>query len=376
MIAYGAALAGGFALLILGAGWLVKGSSRLALGAGISPLVVGLTVVAFGTSAPELAVSVAAAFSGASTLSVANVVGSNIFNVLCILGLSALVAPLVVKRQLVRLDVPVMIGASVLLYVLAVDGTIGIWDGLLLAGLVVVYTLFLIRIARGEKAKAAAAVGDIEAAGPVAARRMSLLPNLGLIGAGVAALVLGSRWLVHGAVGAARVFGVSEAVIGLTVVAAGTGLPELATSVVAALKNERDISIGNIIGSNIFNILSVLGFSGLAARGRLAVAPDVLSADLPLMIVVVLACLPLFRAGYVLSRAKGALFLGSYALYIAWTVMRATTSPALRVFNGVMFDLVLPAMIIGVIVSLILSLRKEEAGQRGDQGGSHEPSAD
>lgn len=366
MIGHWAALAGGLVLLIIGAGWLVKGASRLALAAGVTPLVIGLTVVAFGTSAPELAVSVAAAYSGASTLSVANVVGSNIFNVLCILGLSALVAPLVVDRQLLRLDLPIMTGGACILFFLAADGLIGDLDGLLLAGLIIAYTVFHVAEARRAKAGTLAATAEAEVAGPASAKRMSLLPNLALIVLGIAGLVLGSHWLVRGAVGLARAFGVSEAIIGLTIVAAGTGLPELATSVVATLKGERSLAIGNIVGSNIFNVFSVLGLSGLAARPGLAVAPEVLASDIPLMILVSLACLPLFRSGYVLSRAKGALFLGSYALYIAWTLMRAAASPALGVFNRIMFDLVLPAMIIGVVVSLVLSLRKEEAGRRGD----------
>ncbi len=361
MIAHFAVLAAGLAVLILGADWLVKGASRLALAAGVTPLVIGLTIVAFGTSAPELAVSVAAAFSGASTLSVANVVGSNLFNILAILGLSALVAPLAVDRQLVRLDVPVMIGASVLLYVLAADGAIGFLDSLLLASLVVAYTLFLIAEARRERAAAAPAETEPRPAGRASSRRLALLPNLGLIVLGVGALVAGSRALVWAATGLAKTFGVSDAVIGLTIVAAGTSLPELATSVVAAFKGARDIAIGNLVGSNIFNIFSVLGFSGLAARGGLLVEPGLLTADIPLAVVVALACLPLFRTGYRLTRWNGALFAGSYVLYIVWTLMRAGGSPALPVFNRVMFDLVFPALIVGMVVTLVVSLRREDA---------------
>lgn len=364
MMAHFAVLAAGLAVLVLGADTLVKGASRLALAAGVTPLVIGLTIVAFGTSAPELAVSVAAAFSGASTLSVANVVGSNLFNILAILGLSALVAPLAVDRQLVRLDVPVMIGASVLLYVLASDGSIGLLDSLLLASLVVAYTLFLVSEARRERIAAAGVEEEPEAAGPSTTRRLALLPNLGLIVLGIGALVLGSRALVWAATGLAKAFGVSDAVIGLTIVAAGTSLPELATSVVAAFKGARDIAIGNIVGSCIFNILSVLGFSGLAARGGLLVEPGLLTADIPLMVVVALACLPLFRTGYRLTRWNGALFLGSYVLYIVWTLMRAGASPALPVLNRIMFDLVFPALIVGTVVTLVLSLRKEEGTGR------------
>jgi cation:H+ antiporter len=366
VIAQASALAGGMLILLVGAGWLVKGAARLASAAGVAPLVIGLTVVAFGTSAPELAVSVAAAFSGVSTLSVANAVGSNIFNILCVLGLSALAAPLTINRQLVRLDVPVMIGASLLLYVLAADGLIGTLDSLLLAGLVIAYTAFLVAEARRARTLAPRAVGESGQTAPGANPRIPVLRDLGLVALGIGGLVLGSHWLVRGAVGLARALGVSETAIGLTVVAAGTGLPELATSVVAGLKGERDLAVGNIIGSNIFNVLSVLGFSGLVAGRGLVVAPDMLSADIPLMIVVSLACLPLFRAGYVLSRQKGAFFFGSYVLFIIWTVLRATGSPSLGRYNGLMFDVVLPAFIIGVVATLVLSLRKEEAEGRGD----------
>jgi cation:H+ antiporter len=362
MIAYWAGLLGGLVILVLGANLLVKGASRLALAAGITPLVIGLTIVAFGTSAPELAVSVAAAYSGSSALSVANIVGSNIFNVLFILGASALIAPLVVNRQLVRFDVPVLIGASVLLYVLAADGSIGFLDSLLLAGLVIAYTSYLIVEARNDRSRAAEAEKDVEVAGPASARRMSLVPNLGLIAVGIAGLVLGSHLLVGGAIGLARAFGVSEVIIGLTIVAAGTGLPELATSVMAAIKGARDIAVGNIIGSNIFNILSVLGFSGLASRGRLAVAPEVLAVDIPLAAIVAAACLPLFRTRYEFTRWNGALFLGGYVLYIAWIVLKATGSRALGAFNGILFDIVFPALIIGITVTFVLALRKEKNG--------------
>jgi cation:H+ antiporter len=241
-----------------------------------------------------------------------------------------------------------------------------------LVGLLAAYTIFLIAEARRERSAERASGEEAEVAGPAAAKRLAFVPNLSLIAGGVGGLVLGSRFLVKGAVGLARGFGISEAIIGLTIVAVGTSLPELATSVVAALRGARDISIGNLIGSNIFNIFSVLGFSGLVARGGLAVAPDVLAGDIPLMVVVALACLPLFRAGFVISRWNGAFFFGSYVLFVVWTLLRATASPALGIFRRLIFDAVLPAFIIGVVVSIILSLRKEEAGRSKGGGGSLE----
>ncbi len=346
----------GLVVLILGAHWLVTGSSRLALAVGISPLVVGLTVVAFGTSAPELAVSVTAASLGQSELAVANVIGSNNFNTLVVLGLSALVAPLVVNQQLVRMDVPIALGLSVLLLVLSMDGRLDVFDSALLAGLIVAYTGFLIAEARREgKARARS-----EEAPPA---RLPI--NLLLIAVGLVALVAGARFLVQGAVEIARFLGVSEVIIGLTIVAAGTSLPELATSVMAAYRGQRDLAIGNVVGSNIFNIGSVLGFSGLAAAGKLVVAPSMVAVELPLMIGVALLCLPLFRAGYRVTRANGAVLLGSYGLYLGYLVLAAQQSAMLARYQALVLGLVVPALIIGVVVVMVKSLRDEQRNVAG-----------
>lgn len=355
-------MAAGLAILVFGADWLVKGASRLAIEFGISPLVVGLTVVAFGTSAPELAVSVTSAYSGASDIAVANVVGSNICNVLLILGLSALIAPLVVHQQLVRMDVPIMIGMSVLLLVLVADGSINLWDSSLLAALIVAYTVFLITEARREKSPeivAEYAEGAQEAAG---GEKGNLPVNIGLVVVGLVALVFGADLLVGGAIALAKTLGVSEAVIGLTVVAVGTSLPELATSVVAAMKGERDIAIGNVVGSNIFNIGSVLGFSGLASLGTLTVAPAMVAVDIPLMIGIALVCLPFFRSGYTVTRANGAVFLASYVMYVVFLVLKETGNPAVDAYGTVMFEGVLPAIIIGTVVVSVRALREEQRG--------------
>lgn len=352
-------IAAGLAILVFGADWLVKGASRLALTAGISPLVVGLTIVAFGTSAPEMAVSVTSAYSGASDIAVANVVGSNIFNVLFILGVSALVAPLIVHQQLVRMDVPIMIGVSVLLLVLAADGGLGLWDSILLASLIVAYTLFLIVESRRESSAAVIAEYEGEVADASGGDKGSLLANLGFIVAGLAALIYGSGLLVDGAISIAKMLGVSEVIIGLTIVAAGTSLPELATSTVAAFKGERDIAIGNVVGSNIFNICSVLGFSGLASLGGLTVAPGMIGFDIPLMIGVALICLPFFRSGYEVTRANGAVFLGCYVLYVTWLVLRETGSPLLGAYTSILAGLVIPALIVGTVLVAVRALRDE-----------------
>ncbi|HMU89036.1 MAG TPA: calcium/sodium antiporter, partial [Agitococcus sp.] len=251
-------LIAGLVLLTIGADVLVKGASSLAGSLGISPLVIGLTVVAFGTSAPELSVSVSSAFKGSAEIAVGNVVGSNICNVLLILGLSAIAASLVVQKQLVKFDIPLMIYASLIVLLMSIDGQISRIDGLLLFSGVVAYTVFLIREARREGITVVEGADDIEPPQP-------LWKNAILIIIGLAMLVLGSQWLVDGAVAIAKYFGLSELVIGLTIVAIGTSLPELATSVMASLKGERDIAVGNILGSNLFNIGAVLGLSSLVA---------------------------------------------------------------------------------------------------------------
>lgn len=339
----------GLGALIAGAELLVRGASRLALLFGISPLVVGLTVVSFGTSAPELAVSVQSAWSGQVDIAIGNVVGSNIFNVLVILGLSALVVPLVVHQQLIRQEVPIMIGVSLLLWGLAIDGGIGRGEGLLLAGLLLAYIVLLIRQSRRAGAEVTAeyaeAIGD-----GAPGWRNHWLTQLALIVAGLALLVLGARWLVEAAVQFARHLGVSELVIGLTIVAGGTSLPEVATSVLAALRGERDIAVGNAVGSNIFNILCVLGISATVAPADLSVAAQVLAFDLPVMVGVALICLPIFFTDSQITRGNGALLLALYAAYTAYLVMHATSHGALAAYAEIMGGIVLPVVAVVLVV--------------------------
>jgi cation:H+ antiporter len=338
-------LLGGLGLLVLGAEWLVGGAARLAVRMGVSPLIIGLTVVAFGTSAPELAVSVGSVLSGRAELAFGNVVGSNISNILLILGASALVTPLVVAAPLIRLEVPVMLGVSVLTLVLALDGGLGRADGVLLVAGALAYCLFQARQSRREtldvRQEFAREFGD-------AATRPWL--DVGRLVAGCALLVVGSGWLVEGAVVMARALGVSELVIGLTVVAAGTSLPELATSVLAAVRGERDIAVGNVVGSNIFNLLLVLGASAAIAPGGLAVSPASLQFDLPVMIAVTLACLPVFASGHVIARWEGALFLSYYGAYLLYLGLNATEHHALPLFNVAMVGFALPLTVITLTV--------------------------
>ncbi|MCG6116782.1 MAG: calcium/sodium antiporter [Aquimonas sp.] len=311
----------GLVLLVAGADLLVRGASRLSLSFGISPLVVGLTVVAFGTSAPELAVSLQGALSGQGDIAVGNVLGSNIFNVLFILGVSALVAPLVVHRQVVLQEVPVMLGVSLLLWALAANGVIGRAEGALLAGLLLAYVLMLYRQARRAPATTQEeSTSELPASGPWLDR---LWVQLLLIMVGLVLLVLGSHWLVSAAIEFAARLGISELVVGLTIVAAGTSLPEVATSVMAALRGQRDIAVGNVVGSNIFNILGVLGLSALFAPEGLAVATQALRFDLPVMVGVAALCLPILLSGHRISRGEGALLLAAYVGYTAWLIAQA-----------------------------------------------------
>ncbi|MFO1373196.1 MAG: calcium/sodium antiporter [Agitococcus sp.] len=315
-------LIAGLVLLTVGADVLVKGASSLAGSLGISPLVIGLTVVAFGTSAPEMSVSVSSAFKGSAEIAVGNVVGSNICNVLLILGLSAIAASLVVQKQLVRFDIPLMIYASLIVLLMSIDGQISRIDGVLLFAGIVAYTVFLIKEARREGVAVVEGADDIEPPQP-------LWKNAILIIVGLAMLVLGSQWLVDGAVAIAKYFGLSELVIGLTIVAVGTSLPELATSVMASLKGERDIAVGNILGSNIFNIGAVLGLSGMVAPQGLPVAHTSLLVDIPVMILVALACLPVFLANYTVTRLDGVAFLVCYVVYVVYVVLAAQQSALL-----------------------------------------------
>jgi len=353
----------GLVLLVGGAEWLVRGASRLAAAVGISPLVIGLTVVAFGTSAPELAVSVQSALGGQPDLALGNVVGSNIFNVLFILGIAAVITPLVVSQQLIRLDVPLLIAVSLLMYLLALDGRIGRLDGLVLFAGIVAYTVFSIVKSRRENIQVEAEyVREFGAGEPATATKHTILWNLALIVAGLVLLVLGARWLVDGAVALARFFGLSELIIGLTIVAGGTSLPEVAASSVASLRGERDIAVGNVVGSSLFNILAVLGLASLVSPVGIQVSPAALGFDIPVMIAVAVACLPIFFTGHLIARWEGALFLGYYLAYTSYLILQAAEHEALPAFSGVMLGFVLPLTAITLAVLFWRARRAQTTG--------------
>lgn len=308
------AFVGGLVVLVGGAEVLVRGASRLASALGISPLVIGLTVVAFGTSAPEIAVSVTAALRGEGDIAVANVVGSNIVNMLLILGGSALVAPLSVRAVAVRRDIPLMIAICAWVPWVIWSGTISRWEGISLTAGLVVWIVALLRWSRGEPDEVREEYAhEFDIPPPRGLARV--VGNGALSVAGLIGLTLGARWMLTGAVELALWAGLDERTIGLTLVAMGTSLPEVAASLMAAWRGERDIAVGNVVGSNVFNVLAVLGISATVAPAGIHASPALLRFDVPVMILAALVCLPLAWTGFRINRWEGAILVSGYAVY-------------------------------------------------------------
>ncbi|MCK6391838.1 MAG: calcium/sodium antiporter, partial [Azonexus sp.] len=314
-------------------------------------------IVAFGTSAPEMAVSAGAALSGSGDLAVGNVVGSNIANILLILGLSSLITPLVVNEQIIRQEIPIMIGASALFLALSMDGNINRGEGILLFVLVIVYAVFLVRQSRLASPKSQQAFAE-EMPDTQSRWDAHWLVQSALVIAGLGMLVLGAGWLVDAAVAIARGFGVSDLVIGLTVVAVGTSMPEIATSLVAAWRGERDIAVGNVVGSNIFNILACMGLAGALADGGIAVSAAARDFDLWVMFAVTLACLPIAMIGRRIVRVEGAVFVAYYLAYTAYLVLSAIRHDQLAVYAGWISNFALPA----TIILMVLYFVRNQAG--------------
>ena len=301
-------LAGGLILLFVGAEGLIRGSSNLAIKMGITPLVVGLTVVAFGTSTPELVVSLKAALIGNSSISLGNVVGSNIANIALILGVAALIRPLDVHAKVIMREIPIMIGISVLLFLLLMDGELGLFDGLVFVFGLITYLIVNVMMARKEK--------NIEVDSEFTEGLKSKLGipiSIILMIAGLGLLIFGANLFVQSAVAIAKIFNVSDAIIGLTIVAIGTSLPELITSIVAAYKKEADIAIGNVVGSNVFNILGILGITALIIPVS---SVGISYIDLGVMLFTAIILFPLSRSGFSISRFEGAILLIGYFGYV------------------------------------------------------------
>ncbi len=347
----------GIVLLIVGADALVSGASRIAQRFNIPPLIIGLTVVALGTSMPEITVSTTAALAGNTQLALGNVVGSNIFNVLLILGLAAVILPLSVNSSLVRQEVPVMVGLSFLLLIFLLDGVLSAVNAAVLLAIGIAYIALLV-----VQTRRASMAGDIVAIElPDETGWAAKVPSVMLVVAGLAGLVFGAQLLVKGASQIALSIGVSELVIGLTVVAIGTSLPEVAASVAAALKGQRDMAIGNVVGSNIFNIAFCLGLAGTVAPTGLLAPSQLLSFDLIVMLLVAIAVLPLIFTDYEVRRSEGALLLLWCALYLVWTLLIATDSDLLSSFASVMLYVMAPATLVFLVFTVLIAIR----GKRG-----------
>ena len=339
----------GFILLIAGAEFLVRGASHLARRFGVSPLVVGLTVVSFGTSAPELAVSVSGSLTGEADVAVGNIVGSNVMNVLLILGLAAVITPLLVRDRLVRFDVPLLIGVSLAAWLMSADGVIGRVEGTILVSALLLYLLSLLFGARGEKTSPSEQA-DVEPTGSVPG-------NFGLVILGLLGLTLGARWLVEGAVATAEWVGLSKLVIGLTVVAIGTSLPEIATSVLAAYRGERDVAVGNVVGSNLFNLMFVLGLTAVLPPAGVTVSPAAFVFDLPVMVASAVVLLPILFTGGRISRREGALLLGYFVAYMAYLLLAANEHAAAKPFSWAVLAFAVPLTVIGLTMTVIASAR-------------------
>lgn len=315
----------GLAALIGGAELVVRYGARLASRFGLPPILVGLTVVSLGTSLPELAVGIDSVRHGVGSLAIGNIAGTNIVNLLLILGLSAAIRAIPLEMQTLRLDLPMMGGAALLLFVLAIDGTLHRWEGIPLVVIAIGYTLLLIRWTRRENARVLDEYAEEYATEPVPAHRGRVLAlHSALLVAGLAVIVVGSHWLVDGAVRLATAIGVSDAVIGLTIVAIGTSAPELATTIISTIRGDRDIAIGNLIGSSIYNLTIILGIALLAAPGKIIIDRDLVFVDLPIMAAVSLACFPVMRSGQRMSRREGTIFVILYAGYLAFLLIGRT----------------------------------------------------
>jgi cation:H+ antiporter len=351
----------GIGVLIWGGELLVRGATLLAEQMRITPLLIGLTVVAFGTSAPELAISLRGVISGHADLSVGNILGSNIYNILLVLGIASLLTPLTTSSQLVRFDVPVMILASLAVPFMTRDGQIDRIESASLCGGLLIYSFW--SFLRGRRARASCKFKPASEGQQRKHLRAVVYGNIARILFGLLLLTIGSKWLVEGAVGIARQLGAGELIIGLTVIALGTSLPEMVTAVVAIARGQRDMAVGNVVGSNIFNILGVLGISGLFSSHGFHVPLEAIRFDIPVMVTVAIACLPIFFTGRGIARWEGGLFLGYFMAYTAFLILEAADSHHLRHFSVVMVFFVIPLTTITLLVSGLRGILNPHDGE-------------
>ena len=342
----------GLIALIWGAEILVRSSSKLAASLGVSKLVIGLTVVAFGTSAPELAVGIEAGLMNQPDILMGNVIGSNLTNTLLILGLASLIIPLQVHKNLIRFDLPVMITATGTLILLSLNNIITFWECVILFVCLIVYLYALVRFSGKSRLTDEEIV---EAGSPW----LSGLLSVG----GLVLLIAGARWMVESATIFAQMAGVSELVIGLTIVAIGTSLPEIVTSILAAVRGEKDLAVGGIVGSNILNILSVIGISGLFISG-IPVQESLLEVEYIILLAVSVLCFPIFFTGRRIKRVEGAIFLTSYILYMFYLYFNSITSAFFPTYvNGIIYGFV-PLVILYVFVALWIEFRSKNETEK------------
>lgn len=321
----------GLITLLIGAEMVLRGASKFAVIMGVKPLIIGLTIVSIGTSAPELAVGIAASLQGSGSLAVANIAGTNLVNILFILGLSALIQPLQLQLQTLRLDLPMIVVAAILMTVLAWDGTLSRLDGVLMLGVAVLYTLAVVRFSKNESQAVAEQFEDMcgidaeETCNIDTATSKQRIMNTKMkyaliLAIGIVITVIGANWLVDGATGIARSLNVSEVIIGLTIVAIGTSSPELVTTIISTIRNDRDVAVGNLLGSSIYNILVILSLTCMVSPGGLPVERQLLWLDIPLMLGVALICVPVFLSGNRISRVEGGIGVAIYIIYLFWII--------------------------------------------------------
>lgn len=316
----------GLVVITVGAEILLKGASKIASLLNIRPIVIGLTVVSVGTSLPELAVGLTAIGEGAGDIAVGNIAGTNIVNILFILGLSAAIRPLPLQMKSVKTELYMMIFAGILLFVLSLDGRLNTWDGLLMFILGIIYLIIIVRTSKNERASVQAEFK--EEFEPSTKKEKADYKvwswNLMLLFCGIIATIYGAEKLVDGAVNIAQHFGMSDAVIGLTIIAIGTSAPELATTIVGTIRNERDVAIGNLLGSSIINIFIILGVTSIFTPNGLNISDDILWFDLPLVTLVALVCYPVFRSDQMVSRREGIVFVSLYLAYLSYLLFFRT----------------------------------------------------
>lgn len=354
----------GLIALIAGAELFLKAVDHFGLKWGVSPLIMGLTVVAFATGAPELAISIKAASSGSADLVLGNIIGSNIANILLILGITSVLSPLAISGRIVRVDVPIVIAASALVFGLALDGKLTSTDGvILLLGLVAYSAFTYYQIQKSKNDGVEEEIFEYaESPDELAQGAFFYIKNIGFLIIGLVLIVQGSDWMVDSAVTIAEALGLSELVIGLTIVSIGTSLPEIATSMSAARKGKADIAVANVMGSNLYNMLLTLGLTLIIAPNVLDVSVKAINMDLPFMLAVSIACIPIFIAGFNMTRTDGSIFLFYYAAYLTYLVMDAVGSGYVEVAKTAMLWVVIPATVVYMVLRIRVYKKSQTLG--------------